>query len=453
MGSKAAPAEGSDRRRGERYAQALAGLEASILSQRLAMLRDVLEEELTLWPALRHLVEQPGFEAARREPSAAMRELRRQAWLQDLASWCNQDSLARAGAFLEGLLQLPNSPGSDAVPDDQDPPPSQPTPSQPPPSERHNSNPPNDPATPEDPAPPATPPTGGSDSSGSSSPDTDVRRLRAQGLKASQRGEHQRAIDLFSQALRLEGGHAPIYLQRASVYAMAGNFDAAITDCNAVLKLQPGHLEALAQRGKAHAAQGRLEEAKQDWLEASQQGHPEARTWLARQHQSEVRNLRDRGIAARRRGDHQLAIALFTTALEIDDSHAELYRLRSESFARIGNLPMAVDDCSAALWLEPENADLMAMRGEFRYAMGDLDRARQDWEAALNRGHPGAKDRLARDCLKRAFDAESNNDPREVINLITKNIRFVSDMPVAYVGPAEQPRSAAVQLIPAAVSG
>ena len=96
----------TDQRLGASYAKALQATKASTPQLRQAMLLDLLGADRSLWPALRHLIEQPGFEAVLDDPSQAARMARRDAWLQDLSTWCNQDSLRRLQFFLSGFLSL-----------------------------------------------------------------------------------------------------------------------------------------------------------------------------------------------------------------------------------------------------------------------------------------------------------------------------------------------------------
>lgn len=53
----------ADQQLGANYAKALEATKVSTLQLRQAMLLDLLGPDRSLWPALRHLIEQPGFEA------------------------------------------------------------------------------------------------------------------------------------------------------------------------------------------------------------------------------------------------------------------------------------------------------------------------------------------------------------------------------------------------------
>ena len=97
---------GADHLVGASLASALESIKNPTPQMRQAVLLDLLGDDRSLWPALRQLIEHPGFHAVRCHPSPSARQAGRDAWLQELATWCNQDSLARAGAFLDGLLGL-----------------------------------------------------------------------------------------------------------------------------------------------------------------------------------------------------------------------------------------------------------------------------------------------------------------------------------------------------------
>ena len=101
------PSHGSaeDRSLGRTYAQALARLSATSLQQRQALLRDLLGENRSLWPPLRHLIEQPGFLIMLQESSPASRSAARDALLQELELQYLPQVMERVRAFVAGLLE------------------------------------------------------------------------------------------------------------------------------------------------------------------------------------------------------------------------------------------------------------------------------------------------------------------------------------------------------------
>lgn len=411
MAAAPRPEAPGDRQLGQAFGRELARHAGASPQLRQAILLDLMGDNRSLWPALRHLIEQPGFEALLSDPSPAARLAGKDSLLQELATWCNQQMLSRTSEVLEGFLGLYTQPAD---------------------------------------APQAGVHDGSADARLN---DAAVLRLCDQGIEATSRGEHQLAIDLFTQALQQDAGNVAAYMQRGSVYAMLGNLGAAIEDFNAVLRLQPSNLEALTQRGRARAAMGLIDEARRDWQEASDLGHRGARALLEKQWRAgpeqeetarrtqelevssadQAATLRARGLAARDQGDHRQAVALFSQALQFDSSHAELYLLRGSLLAGVGELERALEDLSAVLQLDPRNAEALSQRGKLHEGLGQMDRARVDWEAASRKGHLQAREWLANDYLSRAKKNARWNNHVQVMQLITKRIGLGLSGPEDYL--------------------
>ena len=77
-----------------------------------------------------------------------------------------------------------------------------------------------------------------------------------------------------------------------------------------------------------------------------------------------------------------VAIGDFSRRIRVDPKNVYAYKVRSEFFARRGNLAEAIEDLSRVIELEPDNASAYSERGglfvrcgEVRKAMGDFNRA------------------------------------------------------------------------------
>lgn len=94
-----------DRILGKTYAASLSNYSAASLQQRQAVLRDLLSSDLTLWPPLRHLIEQQGFISMLQAQSPASRIAARDALLQELDGHYLPHVMERVRAFMGGLLE------------------------------------------------------------------------------------------------------------------------------------------------------------------------------------------------------------------------------------------------------------------------------------------------------------------------------------------------------------
>nr|XP_004610589.1 unnamed protein product [Sorex araneus] len=77
-------------------------------------------------------------------------------------------------------------------------------------------------------------------------------------------GELQKAIDLFTDAIKLNPRLAILYAKRASVYVKLQKPNAAIRDCDRAIEINPDSAQPYKWRGKAHRLLGHWEEAAHD---------------------------------------------------------------------------------------------------------------------------------------------------------------------------------------------
>ncbi|MFM7312803.1 MAG: tetratricopeptide repeat protein [Cyanobium sp.] len=324
-----------------------AGLTNSTPQRRQAVLRDLLANDASLWPALRHLVEQPGFEAMLQERNTAIRQAQRDALLQELETWCNQTSLRRVEEFLNGALQRNSSTPERSAPADEGAVLSSLETDQP---GREASAPERARSEPNE------------HSRLTAAEETE--RLIKQASDCDQLGEHMQAIQLCTRALELDPSRISALMQLAQSYSLLGESRAALQDLNTILKLEPNNSEALAERGKARAAIGLLYSAKQDWIRAERLGHSLAGGLFRDQREKEFQALREesrvytnQGITKSGRGDYEDAVRLFSKALDRDS----------------------------------DNLNALTLRGQAYAAMGRMDEAKRDWVRASNRGQQQAK--------------------------------------------------------------
>jgi hypothetical protein len=95
----------ADRILGKTYAESLSSCSAKSLQQRQSLLRDLLGDNLTLWPPLRHLIEHQGFVTMLQSQSPASRIAARDALLQELDGHYLPHVMERVRAFMGGLLE------------------------------------------------------------------------------------------------------------------------------------------------------------------------------------------------------------------------------------------------------------------------------------------------------------------------------------------------------------
>uniref|UniRef100_A0A2K5Y9N8 Hsp70-interacting protein N-terminal domain-containing protein n=1 Tax=Mandrillus leucophaeus TaxID=9568 RepID=A0A2K5Y9N8_MANLE len=83
-------------------------------------------------------------------------------------------------------------------------------------------------------------------------------------IEALNDGELQKAIDLFTDAIKLNPRLAILYAKRASVFIKLQKPNAAIRDCDRAIEINPDSAQPYKWRGKAHRLLGHWEEAAHD---------------------------------------------------------------------------------------------------------------------------------------------------------------------------------------------
>uniref|UniRef100_A0A8W4F8G9 ST13 Hsp70 interacting protein n=1 Tax=Sus scrofa TaxID=9823 RepID=A0A8W4F8G9_PIG len=83
-------------------------------------------------------------------------------------------------------------------------------------------------------------------------------------IDALNNGELQKAIDLFTDAIKLNPRLAILYAKRASVFIKLQKPNAAIRDCDRAIEINPDSAQPYKWRGKAHRLLGHWEEAAHD---------------------------------------------------------------------------------------------------------------------------------------------------------------------------------------------
>ena len=127
-------------------------------------------------------------------------------------------------------------------------------------------------------------------------------------------GQPRRAIEDFSTVIGLKPEDPFVYNLRGVAYFHVGDYDAAIADFDAVLERDPDFLPAYNNRGNAYLLKREMERAIADFDAAIERNPRYANAY------------NNRGNAHRGLGDYDKAFADYVQALEIDSDFAEAWR-------------------------------------------------------------------------------------------------------------------------------
>ena len=88
------------------------------------------------------------------------------------------------------------------------------------------------------------------------------------GLTYDTKGDYDKALADYTQAIRLDPNSATTYANRSDVYNYKGEYDRAIADCNQVIRLDPKNASAYNNRGIAYYHKKDYDRAIADFTQA-----------------------------------------------------------------------------------------------------------------------------------------------------------------------------------------
>jgi tetratricopeptide (TPR) repeat protein len=163
---------------------------------------------------------------------------------------------------------------------------------------------------------------------------------------------------------------AEAFANRGLAYRLRGEYDRAIQDYNQAIKLNAKSAAAYNNRGVAYDHKGEYDRAIQDYDQAIKL-KPSAEVHF------------NRGNAYLGKGQHDHAIDDYNQALKLKPDFAAVLDNRCWARAVVGILRPALADCNEALQLMPNNAATLDSRGFVFLKMSQFDAAVSDYDAAL----------------------------------------------------------------------
>ncbi|NET36108.1 MAG: tetratricopeptide repeat protein [Cyanothece sp. SIO1E1] len=192
-------------------------------------------------------------------------------------------------------------------------------------------------------------------------------------------GDHELAVEHYSEALQIDSEFAQAYAKRGASYYELKNYELAVTDYERALEINPDDAEAYAGRCLAHYRLGNYPQAQQDCTQALITRPDDADAFAGR------------GLARYKLGRHGEALTDFAQALQLDSKQIDAYVGRALTTTQLGNYLEASEDYQQALTLNSEQAlrdapDTHAgyfTRSLAHYNQGNQPAALQDLEQAL----------------------------------------------------------------------
>ena len=101
----------------------------------------------------------------------------------------------------------------------------------------------------------------------------DVQSYIDQGIKHSQAGRYDQALQAFDQALKLKPNDPALITYKGIVYYARGQNDQAMKEFEAAIKLNPNFGRAYYQRGMIYQSQEKYHQALEDIQKAKSLGY------------------------------------------------------------------------------------------------------------------------------------------------------------------------------------
>jgi tetratricopeptide (TPR) repeat protein len=187
----------------------------------------------------------------------------------------------------------------------------------------------------------------------------------------SDKGDYDRAIADYNEAIRRDSKNVIAYFSRAYAWSGKGDYDKAISDYDQALGLDPKNASAYFNRAIAWNNKGNYDKAIADYDQAIRLDPKDASAYYSR------------GNAWGNKGDYDKAISDYDQALRLDPKNASAYFNRGRAWNNKGNYDKAIPDYDQAIRLDPQDASAYYDRAYAWSGKGDYDRAIADYDQAI----------------------------------------------------------------------
>ncbi len=200
------------------------------------------------------------------------------------------------------------------------------------------------------------------------------------GLMSQKEKDYSKAIEHYSNAIKLNPQMVSAYNNRGAAYSDTGAYDCAIEDLSKAIELNPNDAKAYTNRGAAYSERSENDRAIEDLNKAITLNSNNAKAH------------NNRGLAYLSIGAYDRAIEDLNKAIELDPNDAEAYNNRGNAYGGTGEIDHAIKDLNKAIELDPNNAEAYNNRGIAYGSKGEIDQAIADYNKAieLNRDYAEA---------------------------------------------------------------
>ncbi len=229
--------------------------------------------------------------------------------------------------------------------------------------------------------------------------------LNARGLAWRGKGNFERALADFDEAITLDPKLADTYINLGNLYGDRGEFDRGLAYCDQAIRLKPDSERPYNNRAILLSRKGDIDAALADLEKAIALNPKNGNTFITR---GEIRSLKgdydlaiadfdtglrlvpenftgymNRGVAWQKKGNFDKALADFNRSAEGEPDNPSGYGARAAVFVAQGKYDQAFADFDKAIKLDPMRAAVFADRGEAHEKLGDIGKATEDFKTAI----------------------------------------------------------------------
>jgi tetratricopeptide (TPR) repeat protein len=159
------------------------------------------------------------------------------------------------------------------------------------------------------------------------------------GLQMYESGNYEGALELFNTVVDAEPDNPLAYDVRGSIYTALHDYLSALDNYSTAIELNPSFAQAYYNRGRVYSFLERYGEALSD-LERSVELEPQNFGYRAKG------NV---GLIYHQLGEYENALEAFETSMAYEDSKADIFYYRGETYTALENYEAAIADYGAAI--------------------------------------------------------------------------------------------------------
>jgi tetratricopeptide (TPR) repeat protein len=164
------------------------------------------------------------------------------------------------------------------------------------------------------------------------------------GTAYDDKGDYDRAIQDYTEAIRLNPNAASAYYGRGYAYKKKGDYDRAIQDFNEAIRLSPNFERAYYDRGNAYIDKEEYDRAIQEFDEA------------IRLNPNNANSYNNRGVAYKRKGDYGRAIQDYNQTIHLNSNDTIAHLNRGDAYFAQSNLTPAIADFEYTISTTPSSS-------------------------------------------------------------------------------------------------